>query len=30
MFKHYIKFNADASLPIKDEYTIEEIIEFTN
>lgn len=30
MFKHYIKFNADASLPIKDEYTIEEIIELTN
>lgn len=30
MFKHYIKFNADVSLPIKDEYTIEEIIELTN
>lgn len=30
MFKHYIKFNADASLPIKDEYTINEIIELTN
>lgn len=30
MFKHYIKFNADASLPIKDEYTIEEIIDLTN
>lgn len=30
MFKHYIKFNADASLPIKYEYTIEEIIELTN
>lgn len=30
MFKHYIKFNAEVSLPIKDEYTIEEIIELTN
>lgn len=30
MFKHYIKLNADVSLPIKDEYTIEEIIELTN
>ena len=30
MFKHYIKFNADASLPIKDEYTINEIIDLTN
>ena len=30
MFKYYIKFNADVSLPIKDEYTIKEIIELTN
>lgn len=30
MFKHYIKFNTDASLPIKDEYTINEIIDLTN
>ena len=30
MFKHYFKINNDVSLPIKDEYTIEEIIELTN
>lgn len=30
MFKHYLKINKDISLPIKDEYTIKEIIELTN
>lgn len=30
MFKHYLKINNDVSLPIKDEYTIKEIIELTN
>lgn len=30
MFKHYIKSKIDISLPIKDEYTIKEIIDFTN
>ena len=30
MFKHYLKINNDVSLPIKDEYTIKELIELTN
>ena len=30
MLKHYIKPKIDISLPIKDEYTIKEIIDFTN
>jgi len=30
MFKHYLKINNDVSLPVKDEYTIGEIIELTN
>lgn len=30
MFKHYLKINNDVSLPIKDKYTIKEIIDLTN
>lgn len=30
MLKHYLKISNDISLPIKDEYTIKEIIDFTN
>lgn len=30
MFKHYLKINNDVSLPVKEEYTITEIIELTN
>ena len=30
MLKHYLQINNDVSLPVKDEYTIREIIELTN